>query len=137
VPALSEAARRAIRTAPHARLFAAYLREAKANADARLLMTIPGVGPLKASAIVATLGERGIHQFTGAKNFAAWLGLVQGQHGTGGKPRLRGSSSGTISLHLRSSATGPPRHASCLTPVVFGVVLPGETGSEIHAGRDD
>jgi transposase len=64
------------------------VREARTNPDARLLMTIPGVGPLKASAIVATLGERGIDQFTGAKNFAAWLGLVPGQHGTGGKARL-------------------------------------------------
>jgi len=62
--------------------------DARANADARLLMTIPGVGPLKASAIVATLGDRGIHQFNGAKNFAAWLGLTPGQHGTGGKARL-------------------------------------------------
>jgi transposase len=62
--------------------------QAKANADARLLMTIPGVGPLKASAIVATLGDKGIGQFSGAKNFAAWLGLTPGQHGTGGKPRL-------------------------------------------------
>jgi transposase len=63
-------------------------REAKANSDARLLMTIPGVGPIKASAIVATIGERGIAQFTGAKNFAAWLGLVPGQHSSGGKQRL-------------------------------------------------
>jgi transposase len=60
-------------------------REAKADPDARLLMTIPGVGPLKASAILATLGPRGIHQFTGAKNFAAWLGLTPGQHSSGGK----------------------------------------------------
>jgi transposase len=63
-------------------------QEAKADPDARLLMTIPGVGPIKASAIVATLGEQGIHQFTGAKNFAAWLGLVPGQHSSGGKQRL-------------------------------------------------
>jgi transposase len=63
-------------------------REAKADPDARLLMTIPGVGPIKASAIVATLGDKGIHQFTGAKNFAAWLGLVPGQHSSGGKQRL-------------------------------------------------
>ena len=49
--------------------------EAKANPDARLLMTIPGVGPIKAAAIVATIGEAGIHQLSGAKNFAAWLGL--------------------------------------------------------------
>jgi transposase len=63
-------------------------QEVKADPDARLLMTIPGVGAIKASAIVATIGERGIHQFSGAKNFAAWLGLVPGQHSSGGKQRL-------------------------------------------------
>lgn len=63
-------------------------RDVMKIADARLLMTIPGVGPLKASALIATIGDRGIHQFSGAKNFAAWLGLVPGQKGTGGKVRL-------------------------------------------------
>jgi transposase len=51
-------------------------------------MSIPGVGPVKASALVATVGEKGILQFSGAKNFAAWLGLVPSQNGTGGKVRL-------------------------------------------------
>jgi transposase len=60
-------------------------REALKNEDCRLLMSIPGVGPLKASALVATVGEKGIQQFSGAKNFAAWLGLVPSQNGTGGK----------------------------------------------------
>ena len=63
-------------------------REAQADPDARLLMTIPGVGPVKASAIVATIGDKGIAQFTGAKNFAAWLGLTPGQHSSGGKQRM-------------------------------------------------
>jgi transposase len=62
--------------------------EARADPDARLLMTIPGVGPHKASAIVATIGSGGIGQFTGAKNFAAWLGLTPGQHSSGGKQRI-------------------------------------------------
>jgi len=60
----------------------------KADPDARLLMTIPGVGPVKASAIVATIGSGGIGQFSGAKNFAAWLGLTPGQHSSGGKQRI-------------------------------------------------
>lgn len=63
-------------------------REARADPDARLLMTIPGVGPIKASAIVATIGEKGIRQFSGAKNFAAWLGLTPGQHSSGGRQRI-------------------------------------------------
>jgi transposase len=63
-------------------------QEAKADPDVRLLMTIPGVGPIKASAIIATIGDQGIHQFSGAKNFAAWLGLTPGQHSSGGKQRM-------------------------------------------------
>jgi transposase len=63
-------------------------RKAQADKQARLLMTIPGVGPLKASAILATIGDKGIGQFSGAKNFAAWLGLTPGQHSSGGKQRM-------------------------------------------------
>lgn len=62
--------------------------ETRADPQARLLMTIPGVGPIKASAIIATIGEQGIGQFSGAKNFAAWLGLVPGQHSSGGRQRM-------------------------------------------------
>lgn len=61
---------------------------AKANADARRLMTIPGIGPQTAHAIIATLGPDGIGQFSGPREFAAFLGLVPRQNSSGGKPRL-------------------------------------------------
>ncbi|HLS87932.1 MAG TPA: IS110 family transposase [Burkholderiales bacterium] len=49
---------------------------------------IPGVGSLTASAAVATAGDP--HVFDNGRGFAAWLGMVPGQHSTGGKPRLLG-----------------------------------------------
>lgn len=45
-----------------------------------------GIGPIGASAIVATVGEA--REFRNGRQFAAWLGLVPKQHGTGGKVRL-------------------------------------------------
>jgi len=56
------------------------------NEASRRLATIPGIGPLAASAIVATVGDAS--QFATARHFAAWIGLVPNQHSSGGKPRL-------------------------------------------------
>jgi transposase len=52
------------------------------------LLTIPGVGPVVASAILASLGDG--HQFKNGRQVGAWLGLVPRQHGTGGKVKLMG-----------------------------------------------
>jgi error-prone DNA polymerase len=54
---------------------------------ARRLATVPGIGPITASMIAATVGD-GIGHFSSARHFAAWLGLVPRQHSTGGKTRL-------------------------------------------------
>ena len=66
--------------------------EAIANADAacRRLLEIPGIGPLGATAIVASIGHG--HGFRKGRDFAAWLGLVPRQHSSGGKPTLLGIS---------------------------------------------
>lgn len=61
-------------------------RRAKENDVARRLMTVPGIGPLIATAI-ATLAPPP-ETFRKARDFAAWLGLTPRQHSTGGKPRL-------------------------------------------------
>ncbi len=53
---------------------------------ARLLTTIPGVGPITASAMTAAVGDPG--RFRNGRHFAAWLGLVAKQNSSGGKPRL-------------------------------------------------
>lgn len=54
---------------------------------ARRLATVPGIGPITASLIAATVGDT-IGNFPSARHFAAWLGLVPRQHSSGGKTRL-------------------------------------------------
>ena len=59
---------------------------ARRDPVARRLMTIPGIGPITAAALVAMVGDPG--QFQNGRHFAAWLGLVPKQNGTGGKMQL-------------------------------------------------
>ena len=56
----------------------------------RKLAAIPGVGPLTASALIASVGDA--KSFKNGRQLAAWLGLVPRQHSSGGKPRLLGIS---------------------------------------------
>jgi len=66
---------------------------------AQLLMTIPGVGPKTATALVAALGE--VSAFKNGRQVAAWLGLVPRQHSTGGRERLLGiSKHGDVYLRM-------------------------------------
>jgi len=58
----------------------------RANSVSQRLAKIPGVGPLIASAIVATVADASA--FRSGREFAAWLGLVPRQRSTGGKQRL-------------------------------------------------
>lgn len=57
---------------------------------ARRLMSIPGIGPLAATALLAAVGDG--RQFRRARDLAAWLGLVPREHSTGGKTTLLGIS---------------------------------------------
>ena len=50
------------------------------------LLELEGVGPLTASAVVATVGDPSM--FKNGRQMAAWLGLVPSQHSSGGKSRL-------------------------------------------------
>lgn len=61
-------------------------RSVQYSDTARRLMTIPGIGPLAASALEATAGNG--RQFANGRFFAAWLGLVPRQHSTGDKTTL-------------------------------------------------
>ncbi len=63
---------------------------ARQNEVCRQLITIPGIGPIAATALVATVGNA--RSFTSGRHFAAWIGLVPKQHSTGGKERLGGIS---------------------------------------------
>ncbi len=62
------------------------MAHARRDDTARRLATIPGIGPITASLIAATVA--GIGAFQSARHFAAWLGLVPRQHSTGGETRL-------------------------------------------------
>ncbi len=62
----------------------------KQHEACRLLLTIPGIGPLTATALVAAIGD--VSVFKNGREMAAWLGLVSRQHSTGGKDRLLGIS---------------------------------------------
>lgn len=57
---------------------------------ARRLTTIPGIGPLAATALLAAVGDG--RQFRRARDLAAWLGLTPREHSTGGKTTLLGIS---------------------------------------------
>jgi len=54
------------------------------------LMTIPGVGPMTATALAASVGDA--KAFANGREMSAWLGLVPRQCSTGGKPKLLGIS---------------------------------------------
>ena len=54
------------------------------------LQAIPGIGPLTASALVASVGDATV--FHNGRQFAAWLGLVPRQNSSGGKTQLLGIS---------------------------------------------
>ena len=60
------------------------------NAASCKLAEIPGLGPITASAIVATVGDA--REFKNGRQLAAWLGLVPKQHSSGGKQTLLGIS---------------------------------------------
>lgn len=62
----------------------------KENEASQRLEAIPGVGPITASAIVSTVGNA--TEFKDGRQLAAWLGLVPGQHASGGKQLLLGIS---------------------------------------------
>jgi transposase len=55
------------------------------NAVMRRLMTIPGIGPLTAHAVVTAIGDG--RQFRCARDFAAWCGLTRREHASAGKSR--------------------------------------------------
>lgn len=59
---------------------------ARQTEPAQRLMQVPGVGPVTATALVATVGNA--HAFRNGRQLAAWLGLVPRQHSSGGTRRL-------------------------------------------------
>jgi transposase len=62
----------------------------QASAVCRKLGRVPGIGPITATAMVASLGDG--RAFESGRQVSAWLGLVPKQESSGGKPRLLGIS---------------------------------------------
>lgn len=60
--------------------------EASANEEAQRLQTIPGIGPITASALVSALPD--LSDFASGRDLSAWVGLTPRPHSTGGKERL-------------------------------------------------
>ena len=58
----------------------------RASETSRRLETIPGIGPITASALVASISDP--HLFRNGRELAAWIGLVPRQSSTGGRERL-------------------------------------------------
>lgn len=67
---------------------AEFAAQARTDETARLLTTIPGIGPLNATALAAAIGNA--QTFQRGRDLAAWLGLVPKQMTTGGRPKLLG-----------------------------------------------
>lgn len=100
----------------------------RSNELSRRLEAIPGVGPLIATALVASIPDP--HAFGSARDVSAWIGLVPKQNSTGGKERLGGISKagnrylrsllvvGALSVIRRAKqvarrADGPPAGKGC------------------------
>ena len=90
---------------------------AKSNANCRRLMTIEGVGPVTATAIVAKVGDA--QHFQRARQFSNSLGIVPGEHSSGGKTQLgaihkRGDRySRTLLIHgARSALNAANEHSA-------------------------
>jgi len=71
----------------------------RSNETSKRLHYIPGVGPMLATALVASVAHP--RTFRSGRNFSAWIGLVPKQHSSGGKDRL-GSISKQGDRYLRS-----------------------------------
>lgn len=88
-------------------------RRAREDEVARRLMTIPGIGPIAATAIAALAPAAAT--FKRGRDFAAWLGLTPLQKSTGGKTKLgRTSKMGERTLRrlLIIGSSAVVRHAS-------------------------
>jgi transposase len=102
---------------------------AKSDADARRLMTIPGVGPITATALLSIAPPAAA--FENGRRFAGWLGLASRQHSSGGKDKLgRITKAGDKTLRrlliigssavLQNAAIKPPPAVSWLARMMAG-----------------
>ncbi len=89
----------------------------------RKLEQIAGIGPITASALVASLGD--VRNFKDGRQVAAWLGLVPRQHSSGGRQNLLGISK-RGNTYLRTLLIHGARS------VIYHVEKKGESGATCH-----
>jgi transposase len=96
-----------------------FAAQARNDPAARRLATIPGIGVLNATALVAAIGNG--QTFARGRDLAAWLGLVPRQVTTGGKPRLVGitkrGNKYLRKLLIHGARAALPRLANSGTPL--------------------
>ena len=80
-------------------------QQAHGSESCRQLMTVPGIGPLIASAMVAAIANGAA--FAKGRDFAAWLGLVPKQRSTGDRTILGTSASAVIAIYAHCSYGAP------------------------------
>jgi transposase len=137
-------------------LFEQQIQEACKAPVARQLKTIPGIGPITASAFAASISD--VDDFKNGRQVTAWVGLVPAQHSSGGKTKMLGISKRgdsylrTLLVHgarsvvwalqkklkLRAATQG---HSSACTPsqpstvLTLGIDLgPAEVGGAVDQG---
>jgi len=71
---------------------------------ARAAATLQGIGPVTASALVASVGDFG--QFANARQFGAWLGLVPSQNSSGGKASVTDRRNGATDVRRNGASNG-------------------------------
>jgi transposase len=98
------------------------------NEQSKRLATIPGIGPLSASALVCSIGDP--NNFENGRQLSAWIGLVPRQHSSGGKTVLLGITKrgdGYLRYLLvhgaRSALTAQARRASGASAGWTGAIL--------------
>ena len=98
---------------------AEFVRMAREDEAAHRLSTIPGIGVINATTLVAAIGDA--RSFAWGRDLAAWLGLTPRQATTGGKPRLLGISKRGNRYRLR-------------LPTLTSPEVPIENSPEVPAG---
>jgi len=124
-------------------------RRAKEDAEAKRLMTIPGIGPITATALAALAPTA--QAFKRGRDFAAWLGLTPLQRSTGGKQKLGETSrmgertlrrlliigaSAAVRWAMRKGSTADPWLARMLNrkpPMLVIVALANKTARIVWA----
>ena len=103
----------------------------RSNEASRRLATIPGVGVITATALVATIGDGA--QFRSGRQLSAWLGLVPRQHSSGGKDRLGGYRSAGMATSGACSCM--VREACCAGAAPSRARVPAGPTSSWRGGR--